>query len=211
MQALVDAQGGGSRTQVSGSLGLWRRANATETVRAFEQCRLEMFFGAMGFKPARTQPPGTNQLLNWAAHGLLEDQKPHVLFDEEVADKKELRAACKAAYQKKYSESDTVKAGPRTRNTRYKEGQRQTQEVQESSSSSDQGRGRPEEAERAVGSYRRTVDLTRRPSTRPTSCASPLCGGGGWVGGGVCVVRARALCVCVCVGLGGGGRKGGWD
>jgi hypothetical protein len=65
---------------------------------AFGQCRLEMFFGAMIFKPVRTQrqPPVTDQVLNWAAYGLWEApeaQLSHVLSDKEVADKKQLEVA----------------------------------------------------------------------------------------------------------------------
>jgi hypothetical protein len=43
--------------------------------------RPEMSFGAMVLKPARTQrqPPGTDQLLNWTAYGLWEEEKSHVL------------------------------------------------------------------------------------------------------------------------------------
>jgi hypothetical protein len=75
-----------------------------------------MFLGAMDFKPTRTQrqPPGTDQLLNWAAYGVWEQQKSHVLCDKEVADKKQLTAAVQRAH------NATAKGKERVR--RYKRG-----------------------------------------------------------------------------------------
>jgi hypothetical protein len=61
-----------------------------------------MFFGSMGFKPVRTQrePPGTDRVLNWAAYGLYQDQKYHLLSAKEVTDKKILdRAASNRRYR----------------------------------------------------------------------------------------------------------------
>jgi hypothetical protein len=55
----------------------------------------------MVLKPerAKRQPPGTDQVLNWAAYGLWEEQqKPHVLSGKEVADKEQL---LRAAAEKK--------------------------------------------------------------------------------------------------------------
>jgi hypothetical protein len=59
------------------SVVLWRAPPGVK-VGAFDQGRLELFFGAMGFKPERAtkrQPPGTDKVLNWAAHGLYEEQE----------------------------------------------------------------------------------------------------------------------------------------
>jgi hypothetical protein len=81
---------------------LWRAAKG-EVVTAFDQCRLELFFGAMVFKPSRPtrRPPGTDQVLNWAAYGLWEESKKeekHLLSEEEELDKKKLQLE----YQRKY-------------------------------------------------------------------------------------------------------------
>jgi hypothetical protein len=48
-----------------------------EEVSAFDQCRLELFFGAMVFKPNRQarRPPGTDQALHRAAYELWEETK----------------------------------------------------------------------------------------------------------------------------------------
>jgi hypothetical protein len=71
MQALV-----GKRVVEHRGVVLWR-AGKDEVVTAFDQCRLELFFGAMVFKPSRQarRPPGTDQVLNWAAYGLWEKSK----------------------------------------------------------------------------------------------------------------------------------------
>jgi hypothetical protein len=50
MQALVDKE-----VVEHKSVVLWR-ANPTETVTAFDQIRLEMFFGSMVFKPGSAHP-----------------------------------------------------------------------------------------------------------------------------------------------------------
>jgi hypothetical protein len=78
---------------------LWR-AGKDEVVTAFDQCqcRLELFFGSMVFQPSRQarRPPGTDQVLNWAAYGLWEETKKkekHLLSEEEELDKKKLKAA----------------------------------------------------------------------------------------------------------------------
>jgi hypothetical protein len=75
---------------------LWRAAKG-EVVSAFDQCRLELFFGAMVFQPSRQarRPPGTDRVLNWAAYGLWEESKKrekHLLSEEEELEKKLLRA-----------------------------------------------------------------------------------------------------------------------
>jgi hypothetical protein len=59
MQARVD-----KKVVEHKSVVLWR-ANPTETVTAFDQIRLEMFFGSMVFKLVRAQrkPPGTDRVL----------------------------------------------------------------------------------------------------------------------------------------------------
>jgi hypothetical protein len=53
------------------SVVLWR-AKKAQVVSAFDQIRLEMFFGSMVFTPVRTEskPPGTDRVLNWAPYGL---------------------------------------------------------------------------------------------------------------------------------------------
>jgi hypothetical protein len=78
-----------------------------EEVSAFDKCRLELFFGAMVFKPNRQarRPLGTGQVLNWVAYGLWEETKKkedkHVLSEEEELEKKELRAE----YNRNYNRS----------------------------------------------------------------------------------------------------------
>jgi hypothetical protein len=73
------------------SVVLWR-AKKTQVVSAFDQIRLEMFFGSMVFTPVRTErkPPGTDRVLNWAPYGLYQEQSYHLLSTAEVADKKKL-------------------------------------------------------------------------------------------------------------------------
>jgi hypothetical protein len=85
------------------SVVLWR-AKEAEDVPAFDQIRLEMFFGSMVFTPDRKErnPPGTDRVLNWAAYGLWEDQNKHLLSAAEVADKKKLN---KHVANKKYEAS----------------------------------------------------------------------------------------------------------
>jgi hypothetical protein len=82
----------------------------------------------MVLNPARTQrqPPGTDQLMTWKTYCLWEDQKSHVLSDEEVADKKELQAACRckeaqaARHRKKHNKTDKGRAAQQKYNDSYK-------------------------------------------------------------------------------------------
>jgi hypothetical protein len=82
---------------------------------AFGQCRLELLFGAMVFKPRRQarRPPGTDQVLNWAAYGLWEEAKKqdkHLLSEEEELDKKKAQQAAKREYLRKYRATENGKA-----------------------------------------------------------------------------------------------------
>ena len=91
------------------SVVLWR-AKEAEVVSAFDQIRLEMFFGSMVFTPDRKErkPPGTDRVLNWAAYGLWEDQNKHLLSAAEVADKKKLdRHVSKKKYEASPKGKDT--------------------------------------------------------------------------------------------------------
>ena len=74
MQALVD-----KKVVEHKSVVLWR-AKEAEDVPAFDQIRLEMFFGSMVFTPVRTEskPPGTDRVLNWAPYGLYQEQSYQV-------------------------------------------------------------------------------------------------------------------------------------
>jgi hypothetical protein len=78
MQALVD-----KKVVEHKSVVLWSPPPGVE-VCAFDQGRLEMFFGAMVF---------IQNVLDWAAYGLYEEQERHALSDKEVADKKQLYIA----------------------------------------------------------------------------------------------------------------------
>jgi hypothetical protein len=86
MQALVD-----KKVVEHKSVVLWR-AKKEQVVSAFDQIRLELFFGSMVFTPVRTEskPPGTDRVLNWAPYGLYQEQSYHLLSAKEVADKKTL-------------------------------------------------------------------------------------------------------------------------
>jgi hypothetical protein len=70
----------------------------------------------MVFQPSRLsrRPPGTDQVLNWAAYGLWEEskkQEKHLLSEEEELDKKKL----KAEYQRQYHAAPANKAKKRKR------------------------------------------------------------------------------------------------
>jgi hypothetical protein len=117
MQALVDKEIAEHKSVV-----LWRAK--TGFVNAFDQIRLEMFFGAMVFKPVRAehQPPGTNRVLNWAAYGLYQEKSYHLLSAAEVADKKKLCSKRQKLYREqaqtaRRTRGDTkpAKAARRTR------------------------------------------------------------------------------------------------
>jgi hypothetical protein len=115
MQALVEKE-----VVEHKSVVLWRE-DPTEKVTAFDQIRLEMFFGSMVFKPVRTQrkPPGTDRVLNWAAYGLWDDQLSHVLSDKEVADKKKLKVASDEEVGRRYRATPKGKEARRQYRRQY--------------------------------------------------------------------------------------------